>query len=971
LDAAVFCRFRYALIFVSVFYCAGARLAQSRKTACNIFIMTALDYLQEGFSQLDRDLRFLIECFAEVLRELGHGDLAEWLPWRGASTPPGAPPPRLSQALSIAFQLLNMVEENAAADVRRAREREENLQAEQGLWAHQLERLKNRGVRPEQVAAMISQVCVEPVLTAHPTEAKRLSVLEVHRELYALLEKHNATDTTPLEKARTRDDIKAGLERLWRTGEILLARPTLDDERRNVLHYLREVFPRVVPRLDARLKAAWSEAGYDEKILASADSLPKLRFGTWVGGDRDGHPLVTAQVTARTLSELRYNAAQVLDRELKTLARRLSLTAWVQAPPSALAKSTKRLVALLGDEAQPILQRFAEEPWRQYVELMRLRLPREYSPSHLPSASEENARARPYRSTEELKSDLEILRAALEECGAERLARHDVDPVLRILDTFGFHLARLDIRQNSAFHERAITQFLKACAHPALKKWGANYDAWAEDARLEFLNEELLSPRPFLPPGVALEKRSEAAAVLDCYRALARWLGEFGPDGIGSLIVSMTRQTSDLLLVYVLAREAGLLVREGASTHCRLPVVPLLETGDDLERGPGLLRAFLQHPITRATLDAQQKATGKRMQQVMIGYSDSNKDVGLWAAQWDLQRAQQELGRVGRETGVEICFFHGRGGTISRGAGPTHRFLDALPHGTLGADVRLTEQGETIAQKYAHLETATYNLESLLAGVAATTVLHRLPPRTAPGAWDTVAETLARASEATYRALLETDGFIPFFRQATPIDALEASRIGSRPPRRSARSTQAFKLSDLRAIPWVFSWNQARYYLPGWFGIGTALETLKSDDHDNWEKLKSELRGWSFGYYVLTNVETNLASTDEAIMREYSLLVEDEAVRERIWKIIRAERERTRIFLEELRGASIAAQRPRMSKTLALRADALRALHTQQIKLLRRWRELKKQEDFAAADALLPDVLLEVNAIASGLRTTG
>jgi phosphoenolpyruvate carboxylase len=938
--------------------------------------MSSSDYLQEGFSQLDRDLHFLIECFAEVLRELGHSDLAEWLPWHDASTPPGAPPPRLSQALSIAFQLLNMVEENAAADVRRAREREENLQAEQGLWAHQLERLKQRGARPEQVAAMVSQVCVEPVLTAHPTEAKRLSVLEVHRELYALLEKHNATDTTPLEKARTRDDIKAGLERLWRTGEILLARPTLEDENRNVLHYLREVFPRVAPRLDARLKAAWSEAGYDESALATIEKLPRLAFGTWVGGDRDGHPLVTAQVTARTLTELRHNAAQVLDRELKTLARRLSLTAWVQAPPPTLAKNARRLTALLDGEARPIQQRFAEEPWRQYVELMRLRLPRqgashEYSMLHPLAASEETPETRQYRSSEELKSDLEILRSALVECGAERLARHDVDPVLRTLDIFGFHLARLDIRQNSAFHERALSQFLKACAHPALKKWGADYGKWPESARLEFLGEELLSLRPFLPPGLVLEDGSEAAAVLDCYRVLARWLEQFGADGLGSLIVSMTRQTSDLLLVYMLAREAGLLVREGTSTRCLLPVVPLLETGDDLERGSELLRAFLQHPITRATLDAQQKVTGKRMQQVMIGYSDSNKDVGLWAAQWDLQRAQQELSRVGHEAGVEICYFHGRGGTISRGAGPTHRFLDALPHGTLGTDVRLTEQGETIAQKYAHLETATYNLESLLAGVTATAVLHQLPPRTAPGAWDAVAETLARASETAYRALLETEGFIPFFRQATPIDAFEASRIGSRPPRRSAKSTQTFRLSDLRAIPWVFSWSQERYYLPGWFGIGTALETLKSDDRENWENLKSGLRSWSFGYYVLTNVETNLASTDEAIMREYSYLVEDEAVRERIWNIIRAERERTRIFLEELRGASIAAQRPRMSKTRGLRADALRALHTQQIKLLRRWRELKQQEDFAAADALLPDVLLEVNAIASGLRTTG
>jgi phosphoenolpyruvate carboxylase len=379
-----------------------------------------------------------------------------------------------------------------------------------------------------------------------------------------------------------------------------------------------------------------------------------------------------------------------------------------------------------------------------------------------------------------------------------------------------------------------------------------------------------------------------------------------------------------------------------------------------------MLRSFLEQPVTQTSLKYAAKRAGRvgeMVQQVMVGYSDSNKDGGIMASQWALQRSQKHLALSARHSGVFLRFFHGRGGTVSRGAGPTHRFLEALPHGALAGQMRLTEQGETIAQKYANASTATYNLELLLAGVTATTIHHRSecaePPEFAP-----LMEKLAAASRKAYRELLDADGFLSFYRQATPIDALEHSRIGSRPSRRTGRPS----LADLRAIPWVFSWSQARYYIPGWYGMGSALKSLTASEM---ELLTKHRRAWPFWGYVLTNVESSLASADTELMDLYASLVEDEALRSRFQSQIRAEWDSTQLALEQLRGGSLENSRPRMLKTLGLRSEALRVLHHQQVGLLQEWRGRVHSGNVPEADALLPKLLLSINAIASGLRTTG
>jgi phosphoenolpyruvate carboxylase len=349
----------------------------------------------------------------------------------------------------------------------------------------------------------------------------------------------------------------------------------------------------------------------------------------------------------------------------------------------------------------------------------------------------------------------------------------------------------------------------------------------------------------------------------------------------------------------------------------------------------------------------------------MIGYSDSNKDCGIMASQWGLHEAQEEMTRVAAEAGVALRFFHGRGGTISRGAGPTHLFLDALPPGTLLGDHRMTEQGETIAQKYADVDTANYHLELLLAGVTEASMAGRRPGKH-DGNEAKIASFLAESSRKAYRNLIEAEGFITFYDQATPIDALEASRIGSRPKRRSGQRS----LADLRAIPWVFSWNQCRYYLPGWFGVGSALESLEKKQPDLFKALTKNLRNYPFLYYVLSNVETNIASADLEIMEGYSTLVSDKKVREKIFKIISTDFKKTQRQLRKVFGGTLAERRPRMGKTLQLRARALAVLHEEQIKTLAAWRK-NRADNPAKAEELLPRVLLSINAIASGLRTTG
>ncbi|MCB0616131.1 MAG: phosphoenolpyruvate carboxylase, partial [Phaeodactylibacter sp.] len=783
------------------------------------------------------DLHFVMTCFQEVLLSLGEDELAHQLPWvnelpdiTGLADDQET---KLIQALSISFQLLNMVEENVAVQYKRQVENELGIAAIRGSWGETFGQWKKQGLTEEEMAAVFPKLRIQPVLTAHPTEAKRVTVLELHRELYLLLVKNENTTWSDTERDQIRESIKALLERLWRTGEVYLDKPDLYDERNHVLHYFTHVFPQALRESDRRLRGSWKAMGFAPGRLSEPEQFPILEFGSWVGGDRDGHPYVTAQFTESTLKKHREAALQLLHQELHKLAASLSMSAVHQETPTALQEAIQTTAKALGETGAKALARNPRSPYRQFVNLMVARL----------NNTQTNANTQPgcyYPTAGDLQADLKLLRQSIQRIGAQRIAQDLLFDVERQVRCFGFHLVKLDIRQNSAYHEKAISQILQAAGFKDF-----DFVNWDMNKRLQFLNKELQSRRPFLVLGDSCGP--EADEVLAYYRVLRRHVQRYGTDGIGSIIVSMTRDVTDLLAVYLFLREVGLLDQP-------IPVAPLLETIDDLQAGDRILEAFLSHPVTVSRRRSN-------LQEVMLGYSDSNKDGGILASRWNIFKAEEQLSKAAARHGIGLCFFHGRGGTISRGGGKYHRFLDSMPAGSVSGAIKITVQGETIAQQFANLKNATYNLEMLLAGTARQVMQLQDAPALPAPLFDAM-ERLTQTAQQTYPSLIDHPGFIPFYTQATPIDVLEQSKIGSRP----ARRTGTRSLADLRAIPWVFSWNQARFNLTGWFGVGTALSQLQEQAPQHWETLHAAATDWPFLYYTLIEVETSLLNSDPVIM---------------------------------------------------------------------------------------------------------
>ena len=482
--------------------------------------------------------------FFVLVTQIVNHELAEHLPWQNAGLPLVRYPnsERALQAFSIFFQLLNMAEENSAAQNRRALEAEQGLGHLTGLWGRTLLRFRERGITEVEICNLLPEVSIDAVLTAHPTEAKRKTVLEQHRQLYLLLVQRENQMWTPLEKLDIRNEIKVVMERLWRTGEILFEKPEVADERRNVIHYLFNIFPEVLPMLDKRLLQAWRDTGFDTANLSDPRNLPRLRFGSWVGGDRDGHPLVTAEVTQETLADMRRNALALVLRHLKELASKLSFSERLQTPGKKFLLRIESLSDRLGEKSFEAMQRNRHEPWRQFLNLMIASLPLEADKSGtIPVSVEPGC----YYCSDELLEDLSLLRQSLLDVGAQHIADTEVAPVYRIVQTFGFHLGTLDIRQNSHVHDLALSQLMTASGLN-----GNDFLEWDEPRRRAFLDQELLSPRPFTHPDMTVG--AEAEAVLACYKVLLNHSKQYGTAGIGSLIVSMTRNASDLLVVYLL-----------------------------------------------------------------------------------------------------------------------------------------------------------------------------------------------------------------------------------------------------------------------------------------------------------------------------------------------------------------------------------------------------------------------------------
>jgi phosphoenolpyruvate carboxylase len=743
-------------------------------------------------------------------------------------------------------------------------------------------------------------------------------------------------------------------------------------EREGVIHCLAGSMAQSIAETDRRLRDAWVLAGLGKGGPIHPAIRPQLSFGTWVGGDRDGHPLVTPETTEFSLRQYREASLRLLASSLEKLASRLTLSRKYHGIPPELEKWIGDWRKRVEPEIQSTVGIYQEEPWREAVLLMR---------HYLPRAGEGKYG---YVQPEDLILDLGVVRRSLIAVGASRLAASEVDPVIRIVEVFGFHLAAMDIRQNSGRHDEAIEE-LEAVIGTQPK---IPYRNRPENERRALL-EGWLKKTPWTAEQ-AMAAGPAAAEVVGTYQTLAQHAKSHGIDGLGLSIISMTREVSDLLAIHVFCRAAGLTrPGEDGSEVCPLPITPLFETLADLQAAPRVVTEFLQHPVTQKTIKvlAQQEAQlalRKRVAlvdpgegevvlpmqsppilRVMIGYSDSNKDAGILASQWALHRGQRAIRNAAKEQGVSARFFHGRGGTVSRGAGPTHRFLEALPKGTLSGDLRVTEQGEVIGQKYGTVATAAYNLELLLAGTALSSLSLSSAREDEPEMAE-VFEYLSAASTKSYRVLIEEPGFLEFFRQATPIDVVERSTIGSRPSRRTGSAGWA----DLRAIPWVFSWSQSRFFLPGWYGAGSALQELAQEHPKLFRLLRERVKEWPFARYVFNNLESGLASADLEVGQWYADLVKDSKLRKRILELVEGEFTAVKKGLSELFPDSWAKRRPRFRFTVERRVRPLRALHHWQVDLLRKWRSAEENGS-GDAEILLGELRQTIAAIAAGLRTTG
>lgn len=896
----------------------------------------------EGLEKIKVDFQYLVTLFKEMLISIGEEDLADGLAFdnEGVPTKKDVSNEKLTQALGICFELLNLAEENAATQYRRKSETEFGVESTRGSWGETLYKWKMDGVDEKQIAKKLREVKVVPVLTAHPTEAKRLTVLDIHRELYLLLVKKENPNWSTSEQYGLKQEIISLMERWWRTGEIYLQKPRLEDERNNLMHYFENVFPEAVRLTDQRLRDAWTQLEFSSELLQWPEHFPLIQFGSWVGGDRDGHPYVTPEFTASTLRLHRQAALKMIRKQLFELASKLSFSSYLISIPQGFLDEIEAQAELFGTEGQKAVDRNPSEPLRQYLNLLLLRL------DHTIAGNYTLGPAGYFPSSRVLSDELTKLRELLIELNASRIAEQWLFPVERMVLSFGFHLSKLDIRQNSAYHEKAISQILAASGAE-----DSDYASWNEEERLAFINRELKSNRPFLVMGTSCG--TEADNVLGYLSEVKAYVDEFGTDGIGSVIVSMTRSLSDLLLVFLLLREVGL-------QDVHLPVVPLLETIDDLVAGPEILSGYLKHPVILNQRESQNAFT----QEVMLGYSDSNKDGGILTSRWNIYKAEENLTKVGDELGVKLCFFHGRGGTISRGGGKIHRFLDSMPAGSMSGHIKMTVQGETIANQFANRLTATYNLEMFVAGTARQAMIPS--GKTIDERLYETMDLLVDLAKQTYRKLLDHPKFIDFYTMATPIDVLEQSKIGSRPVHRTGQRS----LDDLRSIPWVFSWNQSRFNLTGWFGMGTALGEFQKQHPDDFKRLQTLSKDWPFLKYSLIQIESNLLNSDRKIMNEFADLVEDHQIRKDLMDLILKDYDTCLAKVEELMGDKVESRRISKLENNKLRNNALEVLHEIQIDYLKKWRKLRDQ-DPEKSDQYLMELLLLVNVLSGGLKSTG
>jgi len=800
------------------------------------------------------------------------------------------------------------------------------------------------------VADLLDDALMSPVITAHPTETRRRTVFDVQARITDLMRRRQRYAEREPAYAEIELELRRQVLTLWRTALIRLARLRIQDEIEVGLRYydltLLEVIPRINAEVRAALRARWPEHSLLER--------PILRPGSWIGGDRDGNPNVTGEVVQRATHRAGAVAFGHYLTELDGLEKTLSLSARLVAVTDDLAR-----LAAAGFDESP--QR-ADEPYRRAIRGIRVRLTAtaqrvlgEIPVDGIGVSREGGPESRcpePYRTPQELLDDLNAVDASLRASGDGLLADDRLAALRGAVDTFGFHLQGLDMRQNSEVHEQVVAELLAwAGVH-------ADYASLPEPERIELLAAELGTRRPLLGPRARLSEL--AAKELGVLRAAKAALDDLGPDTVPNSIISMCTSVSDLLEAAVLLKEAGILDPGDAQTPPSSPagVVPLFETIEDLRQGAQTLVAALEVPAYHRLVAAR----GMR-QEVMLGYSDSNKDGGYLAANWALYRAELDLVEAARKTGIRLRLFHGRGGTVGRGGGRSYDAILAQPAGAVRGALRLTEQGEVISTKYAEPGTAYRNLESLVAGTLESTLLdvEGLGADAEP-AYEVFDELAELARRAYARLVHDTPGFVEYFRESTPIAEVGDLNLGSRPASRKPTNS----VGDLRAIPWVMAWSQSRVMLPGWYGTGTAIEQWAGDDPARLATLSDLYRRWPFFRTVLSNLAQVMAKADLDIAAHYAELVRDEALRDTIFGMIREEFHRTvRMYAAVTGSEELLADNPALAESIRNRFPYLEPLNQMQVELLRRRR--------AGDDSELVErgILLTMNGLATALRNSG
>ncbi len=852
------------------------------------------------------------------------------------------------KAFTTYFQLVNLAEEQQRVHILRQRA---YTAYTRGVpmgesMANAVRRLRAEGLAADEVRELLHELFIMPVFTAHPTEAKRRTVLFKLKTIANILRDLDLVDLLPSEQAEKMRQLRENIVLLWQSDEMRDRPPTVMDEVRNGLYFFETTLFELVPQIYQELERALVETYPNE----SFDIPSFLRYGSWVGGDRDGNPYVTVEITEEALRAQINVALQLYEREVEGLYDHLSCAVTRVGFSQEFLESLKRDFDLVPTQEREVLDRFEQEPYRQKLIMMFRRLEAARSQNqHAWNDQATNSRA--YPNVTEFLADLRLIDASLRQNKGKRLANGRLAWLIRAAEVFGFHLATLDIRQHAGRHRSAMGEIM---ARYAL---ASQYEAMPEADRIALLSREIATPRPLT---ALLDFSDETNETIALFRLIRRVHLVVGEDAIQTYIISMTAQISNILEVLLFARDAGL--------FGKIDIVPLFETVDDLRAAPKIMTKLFQNAVYNRHLTQR----GNR-QQIMIGYSDSNKDGGYLMANWMLFKAQRALANVCEENSIQLTLFHGRGGTVGRGGGPADRAILAQPPESVHGRLKVTEQGEVISSRYSNPDIAHRHLEQLVNAVLLTS--GKRPQYQKEADWATTMDKLSEHALTKYRTLVENPAFVRYFHEATPLDHISLLNIGSRPTRR--RETTA--ITDLRAIPWVFSWTQSRVNLPSWYGVGAALESwVKTRESDGGTDQKEEdaklatlsdmYQNWPFFRTVLDNVQMGLCKGDMPIASLYAGLT-DRETREDVFEDILDEYERTERMVLAITGYSeLLENESWLQRSIKLRNPYVDPLNYIQVALLEQWR---KEPDSPNAASMQDAVLLSVNGVAAGLQNTG